>query len=287
MKKKILIQFGMNDRRLKYLIPACEKVGLEYDFFSYYNESHILDDFPEDFLENEYLAFVSIPVILYALKRDAKHYKKEEDFYKYNEHLIKAIDGDLLYRCEQEFIFNGMKDGSIPEIPLLNSGSEILKMEALKGRVFEDVMFMKPNSAYKEFLGGVTLPGEKFEDYLIRKKYCGKEVEVMLSPYHKIHSEYRFFVYDQIVATGSSYIVQEKYNEKYPIPEAVFEKAKEIAKLYQPSKCFTLDLCLLENGDIKIVEYNHFTASGNYNNDISKIYELFKADTQQKKLKFK
>jgi hypothetical protein len=40
------------------------------------------------------------------------------------------------------------------------------------------------------------------------------------------------------------------------------KEAEKIENLYQPKKCFTLDLCLLNNGDIKIVEYNHFSTSG-------------------------
>lgn len=278
MKKKILIQFAVNEKRLGALIPACQKLGLEYDFFSFYSESNKLDDFPEDFLENEYLVFANIPVLLYSQKRSPEYYKNEEDFYKYNEHFLKMIYADNLYKCEQDYIFKGIENKEIPYLPMLNEGSQILTIDELKGRVFEDVVFMKPNSAYKEFIGGVTLPGESFEDYLVRKKHCGKEVEVMLSPFHEIHSEYRFFVYDDIVATGSSYIVEEKFNDKVEVPEVVFKKAQELAKLYQPTKCFTLDLCLLKNGDIKIVEYNHFSASGNYQNDMSKVFELFKED---------
>lgn len=278
MNKKILIQFAVNQRRLEKLIPACKRVGLEHDFFSYYADSRQLDDFPEDFLNNEYLAFATIPVLLYAQKRTPEHYKRKSDFELYNEHFLKMIYAENLYKCEQEYIFNGMADASIAQLPMLNIGCDTLSMEQLNGRVFKEEVFMKPNSAYKEFIGGVTLPGEKFEDFLARQKYCGKEVEVMLAPYYNIHSEYRFFVYDDIVATGSSYIVNKKFNDKYAIPEAVYSKAQELAKLYQPTKCFTLDLCLLDNGDIKIVEYNHFSASGNYENDMSKVFELFKDD---------
>lgn len=278
MSKKIIIQFGINERRMAALIPACKKLGMEYDFFSYYLEDKLLDDFPEDFLKHEYLAFVPIPVLIYSGRRSAEYYKREEDFKAYNEHLIKITYGDYIYRCEQEYIFKGIEDGSIPYLPMLNEGSVILDMNTLIGKQFYEPVFLKPNSAFKEFIGGVTMYGEFFEDFLIRTKYCGKPIEVMYSPYHEIHSEYRFFVYDDVVATGSSYIVNKVFNQDYSIPDEVWAKAREIAKIYQPTKCFTLDLCLLTNGDIKIVEYNHFSASGNYKADMSKVFELFLAD---------
>lgn len=278
MNKKILIQFGLNAKRMEKLIPACKKVGLEWDFFSYYLEDRMLDDFPTDFLENEYLAFVPIPVLLYSLKRSAEHYKNKEDFEKFNEHLIKMTYGNQIHRCEQEFIAKGIQDKSIPYLPMLNENSTILDMNTLIGKTFDEPAFLKPNSAYKEFIGSATLPKETFEDFLIRTKYCGKPVEVMYAPHYDIHSEYRFFVYEDYVTTGSSYIVDKKFNINYEIPEAVWVKAREFAKLYQPTKCFTLDLCLLANGDIKIVEHNHFSASGNYNADMSKVFEAFIAD---------
>lgn len=42
------------------------------------------------------------------------------------------------------------------------------------------------------------------------------------------HSEYRFFVYDNIVANGSSYIVYLQYNVDYEVPISVMKEAEKM-----------------------------------------------------------
>lgn len=280
MNKKIIIQYGLSEKRLAPLFIGAKKVGLDIDYFSYYAESRFLDDFPEDFNDYESLVFATIPVLLYIKKEDPNVYKNILDYDKFNNTMKEMTYSDFLINCEQEVISEKIKENKIPYLPMLNEDAKILSMSDLKGKVFDQEMFLKPNSAYKEFLGKTTLPNESFEDFLVRNKYCGKEVEVMLAPSYSIHSEYRFFVYDDNVATGSSYIVNGKYDVNYQVPEIVLNEAKRIAKLYQPTKCFTLDLCLLNNGDVKIVEYNHFSASGVYSCEMDKVFDYFKNDTQ-------
>lgn len=263
--KKVLIQFGISEKRLSGIFEAMKTLGLNYDFFSYYVEDRILDDFPEDFLENDWVAFSSIPAVLYSAKKDPQYYKSEDKFNLWNEHFIKSYFNDDINNLEQEVIFEKIKNKEIPYLPMLNEKSQFLTMQDLNGRIFDEPVFMKPNSTMKQFIGGVTLPGEKFEDFLVRKSYCGKEVGVMLSESHNIHSEYRFFVYKGKVLTGSSYFLNRELNKTLEIPSSVYSEAHRLASLYQPGIAFTLDLGLLDNGDIKIVEYNKFTASGPYN----------------------
>lgn len=270
--KKILIQFSATPKRLEQLITACRNIGVEYEFFSYYSENQTLDDMPEDLIENKHFTFSSIQPMFYALKKEPKHYKREEDFHKYNECFINSFYGNDFYRFEQEFISNGVKDGSLPYIPMLNEQNTIKPLTDIPlSHVFENEVFIKPNNAFKSFIGGVTLPGETFEEFLFRKKLgTSFDIEVMMAPFFKIHSEYRFFVYNGIPLEWSSYIHQYKYDITVAVPETVVNEAFRLAKLFQPGKAFTLDLCLLENGDIKIVEYNHFTASGNYSCSMEK-----------------
>lgn len=188
-----------------------------------------------------------------------------ELFNKHNETFIDSFYGNDFDKFEQEFILKGIKDGTVPYIPLLNEHTQIVSIDEIRGRVFEEETFMKPSSSFKEFIGGTTLPGEKLEDFLIRKKWGGKDIPVMLSPAYDIQSEYRFFIFNGVPMAGSSYIQDKVYNITAPIPDAIQKEAERLAKVYSPSITCVMDLCMMRNGDIKIVEFNHPPASGQYN----------------------
>lgn len=274
MKKKVLLQFGMNEKRLTSVFQAMKNLNLEYGFFSYLREDKIIDDFPEDFIENDWVSFASIPVVLYATRKNPIYYKSQEKFEIYNDKLIDSFYNDDLNNLEQEHILNGIKNGSIPYIPMLNENSKFLAFDSLKEIKFEKPLFIKPNSTMKQFIGGVALPGETFEEFLARMKFCGTKIGVMVSDVHHIHSEYRFFVYKGEVLTGSSYFLNKKLVKDYPIPQEVYSEARRIAKLYQPGIAFTLDLALLQSGKIKVVEYNKFCASGPYNCNMEDVLKV-------------
>lgn len=274
MKKKVLLQFGINEKRLVGIFNAMKRLNLEHGYFSYLNEDKIIDDFPEDFMENQWVGFASIPVVLYSFRNDPIYYKSKEKFEKYNQKLIQSLFQDDVNNLEQEYILNSIKENKISYLPMLNEKSKFLAFDELKNKVFEKQMFLKPNSVMKQFIGGVSNVGETFEDFLIRMKYCGTQTEIMISEVHDIHSEYRFFVYKGEILSGSSYFVNKVFNKDYVIPDLVKREAGRLAKVYQPSIAFTLDLALLKNEDVKIVEYNKFCASGPYNCNMEDILKV-------------
>lgn len=276
MKKSILIQFSTTPHRLEDIIKACRFNNVSYEFFSYYTDNNQIDDLPQDIIENKYFTFASIPPIYNSLKRQSQYYKNEEDFHLYNEHFIDSFFGNSFDNFEQEFIFNEMNKGNIVSLPMLNWGGSIVSINSIdKNHKFDEEVFIKPNSAFKEFIGGLTVVGETFEDFLIRKKLGTKEdIEILVAPNKQIHSEYRFFVYNGSVIEGSSYILKKQFNKNVPIPDIVQKEAEKLAQLYQPGKAFTLDLCLLENGDVNIVEYNHLSASGHYSCNLHELINI-------------
>jgi hypothetical protein len=90
---------------------------------------------------------------------------------------------------------------------------------------------------------------------------------VVSSPKNVI-DEYRFFVIDGHVLTGSQYRVnrQLKYRSLDWGTEHTNARmaARDFAKLYHPADVFTLDVCKTDDGAFSIIEYNCFNASGLY-----------------------
>lgn len=283
MKDTILIQFSIAPNRLASIIKACNHCGVNYQFFSYYRESQKIDDLPPEIVDGNFFTFCNIQPMLHALKRQNSYYKNPLDYDKYNSSFIDSFYGNTFDGFEQEFIFNAIDKKEIAPLPMLNANSRIAHLRSIdENHIFEQPVFIKPNSTFKHFIGGVTNIGESFKDFLIRKQIgSNKDIEIMISPVKNIHSEYRFFVYNNLVVGQSSYIQQHQFNTTAPVPQQVQNEAHRIAMLYQPAPSFTLDLCLLDNGDVFIVEYNHISASGNYNCDVSNLIKHICSDKKQ------
>ena len=56
----------------------------------------------------------------------------------------------------------------------------------------------------------------------------------------------------------------------------VLKRAQEYALLYTPADIFTMDLARLNDGSIKIIEYNCFNCSGVYLCDLVDTYQAIK-----------
>ena len=51
----------------------------------------------------------------------------------------------------------------------------------------------------------------------------------------------------------------------------IIDFINDMIKIYEPAEAFVIDVCLLLNGEMKIVEINCFNSSGFYDADIQKI----------------
>ena len=93
---------------------------------------------------------------------------------------------------------------------------------------------------------------------------------LVISSVKKILQEYRFFVIDGKIVTGSSYKIGGKPHYAHNVDQSVINYAQEMVDMYQPSEAFVIDIALTNDG-YKIIEVNTFNAAGFYNSDISKI----------------
>lgn len=162
--------------------------------------------------------------------------------------------------------------GPIPDSDWLNNGM-FTTWGMLKRTISSYVspIFVRPNSGSKIFTGLAIHP-VKFLEKANGEMLPWAEIEpttlVQVSVAQKIHSEYRMFIYEGKVITGSMY--GDGKRSSFVDPKAL-EFAQSFAELSTWEIPFVLDVAILKNGSVKAVEINCITCAGWYDADYSKI----------------
>lgn len=137
-----------------------------------------------------------------------------------------------------------------------------------------DCIFVRPNTGYKLFTGKV-LYKETYEKDIDKMGFYDVQPEdmcVIAEPVN-IYQEYRFFVVDKQVVTGSLYKENDETKYSKEVDSKYYDYASEVADVYQPEVCFVLDIAITTDGEIKLLELNSFSCSGLYECDTNKIVE--------------
>lgn len=158
-------------------------------------------------------------------------------------------------------------------LPLLNGDATMYPIASNLARSFEREMFVKPSKDEKAFDAGILAPGQTIEAFISSQAQARDWIDEMavIAPCKAITAEYRFFVVDRQVVTGSLYRFAGKPNFNASIPANLKRAANEFAQMYQPHSVFTMDLAETPEG-IRIVEYNCRNASRMYAADVAKIF---------------
>jgi len=158
-------------------------------------------------------------------------------------------------------------------LPLLNSDATMYPIEQNLTQKFDCEMFIKPSKDEKAFDAGILSPGQTIEEFITSQPQARRWLYEMavIAPRKTIVAEYRFFVVNKEVVTGSLYRFAGNANFSANVPGNVMEAAVEFARLYQPHAIFTMDLAETPSG-IHIVEYNCWNASRMYAADIGKTF---------------
>lgn len=158
-------------------------------------------------------------------------------------------------------------------LPLLNSDATMYPIAGNLTRAFERDKFIKPSKDEKAFDAGILAAGETIEAFIARQPQARNwhgETAVVASC-KAIIAEYRFFVVQGEVVTGSMYRFAGKANFNANIPGAILAAANEFAQMYHPHAVFTMDLAETPDG-IRIIEYNCWNASRLYAADVGRIF---------------
>jgi len=161
---------------------------------------------------------------------------------------------------------------------MLNAESVIYPLRELPK--LWDEFFIRPNNDNKQFAGS-TMTWEYFETW--RQNLIALDGEsslttmtaddlVVMAPLQDIYSEYRFYVVDGKVITGSIYKRSNRVYyvniTEYSDPE-LWQFAQKMVNLWSPNRAFALDVALTENG-YHVLEINAINSAGFYACDMGK-----------------
>lgn len=130
-------------------------------------------------------------------------------------------------------------------------------------------LFIRPDSGAKTFTGlCVTPENEVFElKSLMRLTQVTDETLILVAPAAEISAEYRFYIVEGKVITGSRYMVDGKADKSPETDPRCLAVAEIVARLpWQIDLAYTCDVGLFD-GIAKIVELNAFSTSGLYDCD--------------------
>lgn len=163
-------------------------------------------------------------------------------------------------------------------------GDELLNYDAVVG-TFRDIVppsgafFIRPVEDTKSFAGQIMEEASQFESW--RKSLIDIENSVttlkpddliMMAPLKRIYAEYRLYVVDGEIVTGSRYKLGNKVFYTTDLDLGMIEYAKERIKEYCPRRALCLDIAEIEGDKVtyKVIETNAISSSGFYACDMAK-----------------
>lgn len=159
------------------------------------------------------------------------------------------------------------------DLPLLNNTAQYVPYKKCAFHSFSEDKFIKPSTDQKAFNAGILKKGKQIQEFVYAQTHQSgfKDELIVIADCKKIYAEYRFFVVNGQIITGSQYRNEHKLHISDQVSSSVFKVAQAYAKLYQPHDIFTLDIADTPQG-YKIVEYNCWACSGLYACDRNKLF---------------
>lgn len=143
----------------------------------------------------------------------------------------------------------------------------------------DDQVFMRPSRDLKLFSGAVY-PVKEAVQLLIDASIEGTSYAYKIDPEtlivvnrpKNIVVEWRWFIVGGVVIDGSTYRRNGHLHKEHVLTLDSFKvKAQDLANKWLPAANCVMDTCLLDTGEIKVVEFNCINGSGFYDHDIKKI----------------
>ena len=236
-----------------------------------------LEDAIENDLDTKYVLLPGVKVL--NLLKSANNITADLEFptafhLENSDVILKALIAGMFYDYTN---FDQAYYGKL-NLPLLNNSAIYIPIKDNLNKSFDEDKFVKPSRDLKAFDAGILKAGESIEQFIMKKsrQRFFMEEQLVVSKVLEMKDEYRFFVIDNIVVTGSAYRRNGIVGENVLIPDEVLKRAQEYALLYTPADIFTMDLARLNDGSIKIIEYNCFNCSGVYLCDLVDTYQAIK-----------
>jgi ATP-grasp domain-containing protein len=249
MKPLWAIQTNLNSLDPALLADACRSVGLEVFEF----EARTGLDLPDAPVDRPVLFYGSTFLVQTALSSN-----------RWN---------PCAYFDEQQFRYSRYLAEYGPR--MLNDDAEMTTLQELASRSIPstDHLFIRPDSDLKPFAGALW-PFAMFLKFVERVKEGGDEaamkMPVFVAPRKQIGHEWRLFVVDQRVSSGSHYRFMGDTDIVSDVPDEVVSFANEIAAIWSPARAFVLDIASVGT-ELRLVELNGLHSCSFYAADVTRI----------------
>lgn len=162
---------------------------------------------------------------------------------------------------------------------MLNSDGEVMLVRDLQERfkfvADEEVYFIRPVKDLKEFNGTLTTAKEirRWMSSIDSGNFSfSAESPVVVAPPKEILAEWRWFVVNHKVISGSTYKMHgQRLVQRETDANVIFE-AQVLADKWLPNPTVCMDIALTKSGP-KVIEFNCFNSSGFYYHDIGAVVE--------------
>lgn len=159
---------------------------------------------------------------------------------------------------------------------LLNDDSTICRFEDVKWYDDWGSFFIRPCLDDKSFSGTVMawqdFKAWKYKVLELKESYTtlDADTEVCYGNMKEIHQEFRFFVVDGKVITGSRYKLGRRVVATEEVPPVFLDFAQSMVNLWQPHRAFAIDIADTPNGP-KVIEIGCLNSCGFYATNVQKL----------------
>jgi hypothetical protein len=177
-----------------------------------------------------------------------------------------------------------MKKAIAKRSDMLNQDSQILTVkqaiEHLRQLPVNENVFVRPDLDLKHFVGQVITASECadwFADAMSLPLDSGSyamdpDMLVCIAIPKLIQAEWRYFIVNNEVVSGSKYRVNGQLHQRREKDSALICEAQQLANQWKPHVNCVMDLAVV-NDETKVVEFNCINSSGFYECDVDMIFK--------------
>ena len=130
-------------------------------------------------------------------------------------------------------------------------------------------IFLRPDSGYKIFTGGLIAEQESMAHFLANSVVFDNEIVIASEPAN-ISREWRLVVCDKKIVASSQYQKNGLLDTQEGCPKDVYDFATQAIQDWQPELCFVIDVA--QSGDsLFVLELNSFSCSGLYECNLDEV----------------
>jgi hypothetical protein len=153
---------------------------------------------------------------------------------------------------------------------------ETLCHDSLRDIGAKDAHFVRPVMDLKLFSGSVKPEGQTFDDFFAEKLQGElrhhKATLVGVAKPQAIEGEWRCFIVNRKLVTGSQYRINGELKPDPSLPEGLRAFVASICEKWLPHDHCTLDVAMI-GGEFMVMEFNCINASGLYKADAEKLVD--------------